>query len=252
MNDSQFQPKNAWYKTGGGVVFLGVLGMAGVVFLIFGGFVAYYVYQIAQGNGAELARQFQEENSFSTVSGADNGSIEEGIDPTPYIRPLNPQFGNTSSDIKIIAFIDFECPYCQRAFPIFESIRNQYESGVHIVFKHYPLSSIHPLATRAGLATSCAEEQDAFWPYYQQLFETKALSKQALLDSAAAIGLDMPTFTVCLDTARYQSHIAEDVRDGVALGVRGTPTYFIGSKKLEGVVPLTVWNDEIIRALQST
>lgn len=251
MHDSQFEPQKSWYKTGGGIAFLGALGMIVVVVAIFGGFVAYYTYQIGEGNGADIARQFEEKQSFSTLSGADTGSIEQGQDPTPYIRPHNPQFGNTTSNVTIIAFIDFECPFCRRAFPIFEAIRDQYESGVHIVFKHYPLASIHPLATRAAHAASCAEEQDAFWPYYKSLFETQSLSKQALLEHAETIGLDLPIFTACLESERYQPQIAEDIRDGVALGVRGTPTYFIGSKKLEGVVPMNVWNTEIINAIQS-
>ena len=61
----------------------------------------------------------------------------------------------------------------------------------------------------------------------------------------------MTQFSSCLDTERYEQQINEDIRDGITLGVRGTPTYFIGSKKLEGVVPSEVWNAEIIRALQS-
>ncbi len=251
MQDDQFPKQQAWYKTAGGVAFLGMLGVLLVFLLTFGGFLTYYVYQIQQGNGAELAKQIQSGKNFSTSAGTDSGTISQAQDPSPYIRPHNAQFGNTSSPIKIIAFIDFECPFCQQAFPTFEAIREQYESGVHIIFKHFPIASIHPLATRAGLAASCAEEQDAFWPYYKKIFQTKALSKSALIKSATSVGMDTNVFMACLESERYQSYLAQDIRDGLDLGVRGTPTYFIGSKKLEGVVPHEVWNDEIISLLQT-
>ncbi len=251
MNNDQLQAQKAWYKTGGGIVFLGILGMLTLVALIFGGFVSYYIYEIGQGNGAEIAKQLQKDSAFSTVQGPDKGSISTGIDPSPFIRLHNPQFGNISSPVKIIAFIDFECPYCREAFPTFEHIREKYESGVHIIFKHFPLVSIHPLSTRAGLAASCAQDQDAFWPYYKHLFESRTLSRDALLEGATAIGLNEQIFSTCLDTEKNKLHLSQDITDGLELGVRGTPTYFIGSKKLEGVVPLDVWDNEIIRALQS-
>ena len=252
MEDQHFPEQKAWYKTGGGVVFLGILAVLLLILIIFGGFVTYYVYQIRAGHGADIARQFQEEQHFSTLTEADNAAETPGQDPTPFIRQHNPQFGNAESPVKIIAFIDFECPYCREAFPTFEHIREQYGSGVHIVLKHFPLASIHPLATRAGLAASCADEQDSFWPYYNQLFAMRTLSRDALVEHAATIGLNIDTFTACLDSERYQQFLTQDIQDGFDLGVRGTPTYFVGSKKLEGVVPLTVWNDEIIRAIQSS
>lgn len=251
MDDNKLQIQIPWYKTAGGITFLSVLGIFFLIVLVFVGFVAYYAYQIQIGNGANIARQIQASKKFSTSKEISNiAVVAKDIDPSPYIRPYNPRFGNMDSPVTIIAFIDFECPFSQQAFSIFEKIRNHYESGVNIIFKYYPLTSIHPLAEQASLAASCAQAQNAFWPYYKQLFETKTLSKDELIANAEAIGLDKDIFTICLEKETYKNQIMQDMQDGLDLGVRGTPTYFIKSKKMEGVVPLDMWNTEIIKALQ--
>ena len=251
MDDDSFLHQIPWYKTAGGITFLGILSTLFFGFLLFGGFVTYYAYQIKQGNGSEIVQKINASKNFSTASGTVSGQITNTIDPTPYIRPHNPKYGNSASPVTIIAFIDFECPYCQESFSTFEEIREQYGSGVHIIFKHFPLATIHPFATRAGFAAACADEQNAFWPYYIDLFETKALSKDALLQSADTVGLNTTLFKTCLESEKYSRNISQDIQDGINLGVRGTPTYFINSKKLEGVVPKKIWDTEIIHALQN-
>ncbi len=130
MIDGQSQEQTPWYKTGGGVAFLGALGILFLIFLVFSGFVMYYIYQIQEGNGDEIARQIQADKNFSTSESTDNNFVVNNTaDPSPYIRSYNPQFGNINSPVKIITFIDFECPYCHSSFPTFETIREQYESG---------------------------------------------------------------------------------------------------------------------------
>lgn len=251
MNVPLPQSQKPWYKTGGGIVFLGILAMIALGGLLFAALIGYYVYQIRQGNGDQIAEQISKANTnFSTVAGTENGTTTTGQDPTPFIRPYNPQLGDPRSPVIIMAFIDFECPYCQEAYTTFETIRATYGTDTHIVFKHFPLPSIHPLATRAALAASCAEEQDRFWEYYQVLFKSKALSKENLLQSATTVGMNTQLFTTCLESERYRAQIEQDIRDGQALGVRGTPTYFVGTKKLEGVISLDTWNDEIVSRIQ--
>jgi len=251
MEDISPQAQKPWYKTGGGIVFLGILGTIGVGGLLFTMLIGYYVYQIRQGNGDQIAANISKANTnFSTADGTEKGTATTGQDPTPYIRAYNPQLGDPQSPVIIMAFIDFECPYCQEAYTTFEAIRATYGTDTHIVFKHFPLPSIHPLATRAALAASCAEEQDRFWEYYKVLFETKALSKENLLESATKVGMNTQLFTACLESERYRVQIEQDIRDGQTLGVRGTPTYFVVRKRLEGVTSPETWNTEIITAIQ--
>ncbi|PIY93022.1 MAG: hypothetical protein CO030_05110 [Candidatus Magasanikbacteria bacterium CG_4_9_14_0_2_um_filter_42_11] len=252
MNDSQF-PDNPWYKTGGGIAFLGALGVLLAIVLGFGGLVGYYALQIKNGNGDQIQKNIQEaRSSFSSdpqLTQKDTGIMIDDI--TPYIRAFNPQEGDLTSPVTIVAFIDFECPYCQASYAVFEQVRKKYDAGVHIIFKHFPLDSIHPEATQAALAASCAEEQHAFWEYYEQLFTKKDLSREALLSYAHTLGLNESVFEQCLSSKRYRSQILQDLQDGVDLGVRGTPTYFIGTTRFEGTLPLDVWDTQIIAAIQS-
>ncbi|PIR76677.1 MAG: hypothetical protein COU32_00780 [Candidatus Magasanikbacteria bacterium CG10_big_fil_rev_8_21_14_0_10_42_10] len=254
MHDQQFPPNNPWYKTGGGIAFLGILGVLLVSVLSFAGLVGYYALQIHNGNGAQIVQGLQETKSkFSTDPHLAAGNTQVAIqDITPYIRQFDPQYGNLTSHVTILAFIDFECPYCQASYTTFEQLRKRYEAGVHIVFKQFPLESIHPFAMQAALAAGCAEEQNNFWPYYELLFTKKDFTTNALFSYAKTLGLNESLFETCVTTQRYRSQILQDMQDGLDLGVRGTPTYFVGTTRLEGVISLDDWDKQIITAIQSS
>ncbi len=252
MHDSQF-PENPWYKTGGGIAFLGILGVLLAILLGFGGLVGYYAFQIRNGNGDQIQKDIQTaRSSFSTDT---KNTLEQTrptvTDVTPYIRTANPQSGNLKSPITIIAFIDFECPYCQATYSTFAQVQKKYGDGVHIIFKHFPLETIHPRAISAALASSCAQEQQKFWEYHDLLFTQKDLSQEKLISYAETLGLNTSVFEQCLTSKRYRSQILRDIQDGVDLGVVGTPTYFIGTTRIEGSLPLDAWDKQIITAIQS-
>lgn len=243
--------QNPWYRTGGGITFLGILGVCVAAILIFIGFVGYYMLQIRQGNGPTIQEQIQSSTRFSGAPELATTQPTAGRDVTPFIRSFNPRSGNADSPVTLMVFIDFECPYCQAAYSTFETLRDRYDAGIHIIFKHFPLESIHPRAMHAALAASCAEEQGRFWEYYQEVFLSKDLSQDALLRYAQTLGLNMPIFTDCVESRRYESHINQDIQDGLTLGVRGTPTYILGTQMLEGVFPLETWDTRIIAAIQA-
>ena len=110
----------------------------------------------------------------------------------------------------------------------------RYAGAVKLVFKHFPISTIHPNAETAGLAVECAGEQGKFWEFWDILYVTKAFDPASLASSAEWLELDVPKFTACLSDKRYQDRLFQDYADGAALGVRGTPTFFINGKELVG------------------
>lgn len=162
-----------------------------------------------------------------------------------YVVQSSPVLGNAT--VYVVEFSDYECPYCQAAegmnqeiidglkqtyvtweAPVPRIVEEYVNTGkVSLVFRHYPLHT-----KSAAMASKCAQEQGKFWEYHNYLFENyDALSTTDLKKYALALGLDIGSFSSCLDSGKYQSVLEDDMLDGRALGVSGTPTFFIGNKE---------------------
>lgn len=237
---------------GPGKIFLWVGGTLLCGFLLFGALVGYYLWQIKQGKSVGLDRQFNQ--SAFTLSPGASQAARPTVDPTTLaaaIRSDSPTRGPRDAQVTIVAFIDFECPFCQASYPITTKVFDRYEPVARIVFKHLPLESLHPQAMSASLAAACAGEQQKFWEYYDRLFVTKQLDDASLLTQAAALKLNMTAFESCLSTEKYRPQIEKDIEDAARLGVRGTPTYFINNVKVEGVATESTWDTLMLEALKS-
>ena len=106
-----------------------------------------------------------------------------------------------------------------------------------MVFRDFPLG-FHDKAQISAEAANCAADQDKFWEYHDKLFENqKALDKQSLIKYADELQLDNDSFTACLDSGKFSADVRQDVSDGQAVGVTGTPAFFINGRFLNGAVP---------------
>ncbi len=210
----------------------------------------YYTWQLRYGDAEKVTSQFNEQFTQSLDLSKIKLDSLESVEKSDIIRSHNPTLGQPDSDVTIVAFIDFECPFCKRSYPTFNKIIDQYTPGIQIVFKHLPLVSIHPNSLSAAHAAACAEEQGKFWPYYNALFSGNSLEESTYLSYANSLSLDINKFSNCLSSQTYGKDIKEDLEDAIALGVRGTPTYFLNGKKIEGVITKEVWDSLILQALQ--
>ena len=147
------------------------------------------------------------------------------------------------------AFIDFECPFCQANYPTIKGIIKKYDPAVNLVFKHLPLTSIHPRALDAALASTCANEQEKFWEYHDLLFETKQLDNASLFATANKLNLDKDKFSSCFTNKKYLTQINKDSKDAVAAKLRGTPTHIVNGEIIEGVKTTEEWDKIIIKHL---
>jgi protein-disulfide isomerase/uncharacterized membrane protein/rhodanese-related sulfurtransferase len=148
-------------------------------------------------------------------------------------RPDSHATGNLQSPVMVVEFGDFECPICGTEQPIVDAIRRVYGGQVKFVFREFPLT-IHPLAEKAAEAAECANAQGQegkFWEMADTLYANQAdLSETALEHYAAGLGLDQSRFHQCLSSGSMAARVQEDVDDGHALQVRGTPTFYIGEQ----------------------
>lgn len=160
-------------------------------------------------------------------------SVKISIDDDPII-------GNADAPITIIEFSDFQCPFCARfhtqTLPL---ILEEYikEGKVKLVFRDFPIQSIHPNALPASIAAECANEQSKFKEMHDVLFENQnEWNKQDTVDAltlfsqyAAEMKLDQEIFDACLTSGKYIEEIRNDLDDGRNYGVSGTPGFFVGN-----------------------
>jgi protein-disulfide isomerase len=159
----------------------------------------------------------------------------------------DPVLGDRKAPITVFEFSDFECPFCSRAFngAVAELKGSElFTSGkVNFVYKHLPLTSIHPNAQKAAEASECANRQDKFWEYHDTLFQNQGdLSIGALKSHAASLGLNTAEFNKCLDSNEARGKVSADSAAASAAGARGTPYFLIVNSKgqsqaVSGAVP---------------
>jgi protein-disulfide isomerase len=150
----------------------------------------------------------------------------KAVDKTDHVS------GDANAKVTLIEYSDFQCPFCQRFEPTIKQIMDEYKGRVRLVYRHYPLSSIHPEATPAALAAECASEQGKFFEYGAKLFESQAILGTATYGNIAdQLKLNRKTFDACLSSKKYQAKVDGDQASGNAAGVSGTPaTIIIGAK----------------------
>ena len=153
------------------------------------------------------------------------------------VRPGSYETGNPRAPLTVVEFGDFECPVCGRGEAAAREVRTQYARQIRFVFRQFPLERIHPFAEKAAEASECAGEQGKFWEMIDKIYSRQFdLSIEGLERDAAELGLDQPRFNQCLTRGAMAGRVRQDVEDGRALGVRATPTFFSGQKRIEGVM----------------
>lgn len=95
--------------------------------------------------------------------------------PVEVVTGQAPSFGSANAKVTIVEFSDFECPYCARTLSTIQTIVKTYKQDVRIVFKHFPLTSIHPNAQKAAEATVCAQKQGKFWDMHDKIFQSQGV-----------------------------------------------------------------------------
>jgi Na+/H+ antiporter NhaA len=142
--------------------------------------------------------------------------------------------GPSEAPVTVVEYGDFECPYCGRAEPIVRELLADF-GDVRYVWRHLPLSDVHPHAQLAAEASEAAADQGAFWEMHDLLLDHQDdLRPQDLVTYAERLGLDLERFRDDLDRHRWASRVEEDVDAADMSGVTGTPTFFINERKHDG------------------
>ena len=161
-----------------------------------------------------------------------------------------PSLGPDDAPITIVEFSDYQCPFCRRWHQeVYEPLLAAYPGKIRMVYRHLPLTSIHPDAQAAAEAAMCAGEQDAYWTYHDKLFSSDSLDRQTFVQYARDLSLNVEQFQSCITDQKYKDTIQADSDFAINLGVRSTPTFFINGLAVVGAQPLEVFQQVIDKEL---
>jgi len=169
----------------------------------------------------------------------------------PLVRASDHVRGDSNAPVTIVEYADFQCPYCRQMHASLQAAVD--EGRIRWVYRHFPLSSIHPLAFKEAEAAECVGAQGEFWAYTDALFAAQArISASHTLDLelaalAQGINADPVALKECLDTGQFAETVKNQMREGEALQISGTPTIFIDNKRHEGSVSYVDLKDLLVK-----
>ena len=185
-----------------------------------------------------MSQRFQQAQGQLLDQLASQANIQITLAPEPGPRVENaavgPSKGPQNAPVTVIAFSDFQCPYCAKAREAVDQVVKAYGDKVRVVFRDYPLP-MHPMAAKAAEAGQCAAAQGKFWELHDYLFAHQDKLAPADLKAAARqVGLDGGKFDGCLDGGQMAKTVEESVAAGKDAVVEGTPSFFVNGQLMPG------------------
>lgn len=236
QEETSIHKKRSWIGTIVTLVILFLLGL-------FVWRVVFFTTQIRSGKLNLSDLNFSQ--TVSTISKlASEPTKDEAFDVVLKNRPM---LGNASAPITIVEFADFGCPFSRTSSFVMRSLATKYPNQFQYIYRDFPLIELHPLAQKASEAAACANEQGKFWEYHDKLYQNQdALEDSSFEQFAYQLNLDTGRFKQCFSTNRYAKQVEQDYQDGLAAGVRGTPTFFINGNRIPGSIPQDVLENVIV------
>src|SRR6516165_7543073 len=165
----------------------------------------------------------------------------EGAETVAKIQTAGaPVLGDPSASVTLVEYSDFECPVCRSLHDALRGMLPNYPQ-VKVIFKDFPIESLHPWARTAALAGRCAYQQDpkAFWKLYDLIYDNQDLISASnawdkMVDYASRSGLSTEAFKACLSSPQAAAEVDASIANGNLLEVRSTPTVFVNGRRIVG------------------
>lgn len=168
------------------------------------------------------------------------GTITDGTLSTPVTSGDHIK-GSIDAPAMLVEYSDFQCPACRSAAPIVKQVSDELGDQLAVVYRHFPLRQIHPHAQLAGQAAYAAGKQGKFWEMHDELFATQSAwtntkdAEQFFVNLAIELELDETVFRTDMNSSAAKDKVNADYTSGNTSGVRGTPTFFLNGKQLDGI-----------------
>ncbi len=151
--------------------------------------------------------------------------------------------GNQDAEVTLVEYSDFECPACASFQPVLEGVMEEFGDNLRFEYKHFPLTlanpRLHKFSLAAALAAEAAGQQGKFFEYHDVLFarqqewSTSANANTLFVKYAGELGLDSEKFRTQMKSSILSDKVKADFAEGRALGITGTPTFFLNGEKME-------------------
>lgn len=166
------------------------------------------------------------------------GKVTVSLEPyRVQVEAKGPSRGPQDAVVTIVEFSDYECPFCAKAAASVEEARALFPDHVRVVMRDFPLD-FHPNAVPAAIAARCAGAQGKYYEMHDKLFANqKQLDPATFKAHAQALGLDLGAFDACFADPQQLAAVAADHKAGAAVGVEGTPAFFVNGVPLGGAQP---------------
>lgn len=164
-----------------------------------------------------------------------------------------PTMGKKDAAVKIVAFSDFQCPYCKMGAERIDEIKKKYGGKVQFVFKQFPLP-MHKDARPAAEASLCVNEQgmEKFWKFHDIIFKNQEkMDLDSLSKYATQAGANEKKYKECMDGKKFTQVVQKDMEYGEKLGIKSTPTFFVNGQLVSGAVPIEKFSEIIDEELES-
>lgn len=151
------------------------------------------------------------------------------------VNERDQQTGNLDSELTLLEYGDYQCPYCRHAHPLVQRLLRERGNELRFAFRHFPLKKIHAQASMAAISAEAAGRQGRFWQMHDLLFENQHRfpERRLFYDLALELGLNFDQYVTDLGDAEIASKVETDFRGGIYSGVNRTPTFFLNGEKVE-------------------
>lgn len=191
----------------------------------------------------EITPNPAEETTGPTTESESPATMPGDPDDPTLARDRDWKLGNTADPaVTVIEYGDYQCPGCAGFAPLLERLADTYPDDVLVIYRHFPLNSIHPNAQKSAEAAEAAGAQGKFWEYHELLFarqgDWSALDQPAARDFfigvARELDLDVEQFTLDLDGGVYADYVSASEQDAIDLNLPGTPSAIINGQVVPG------------------
>ena len=185
------------------------------------------------GNFSQIALSNDGEKIFITNTESKELSIIEISEIYNIPVEQSPVIGKLDAPVSVVAFLDFQCPYCAKVYPVLEQLLEKYPKDVKLVIKHYPLR-MHRFAENASLAALAVSKQQKYQQITKIFFDNyKTLNDDTIKKYVEEAGLDMKAFNTAYSDPSLKNIIRQDTNLGAKSKVRGVPALFINGRRVK-------------------